>query len=308
MQLRAEAGAWRQSHAFFVQSLERDDGFAAAWAERGRLERILGKYEDPGLLRTAEASLSRALALDPDLGAAQHYYAQLEIDLGRLPAAMARLLERGWQRRAEPHIYAALVHACRYAGLLDASAAAHRAASRLDPTVATSVLHTYYQQGAFAQALDELHRSSDPFEARLLGAMGRAEEACAAARREEMRYATMPLLRAFSTGVRAALEHQPGEAAAALDLFERSPFSDGEGLFYVAEIYALIGEYDRALTVLERVVAAGFVSVPAFERDVYLAPLRALPAWPLLMARAETAQAAVRRVFDQHRGRALLGL
>ena len=114
MQLRAEAGALRQAHAFFVQSLDADPGFAAAWAERGRIERVLGKFEDPSQLTQAEASLKQALALDPDNGAAQYYLAQHEIDLGRVGDSLARLLERGWQRRAEPHVFAALVHACRY--------------------------------------------------------------------------------------------------------------------------------------------------------------------------------------------------
>ena len=50
MQLRAEAGAWRQAHAFFVHSLDCDAEFAAAWAERGRIERVLGKFEDPSQL------------------------------------------------------------------------------------------------------------------------------------------------------------------------------------------------------------------------------------------------------------------
>ena len=199
MQLRAEAGALRQAHAFFVHSLERDPEFAAAWAERGRVERVLGKFEDPSLRAEAEASLGRALALDPDSAAASYYLAQLEIDLGRAGDSLARLLDRAWQRRAEPQVFAALVHACRYCGLLDASAAAHRAAVRLDPTVASSVLHTYYQQRAWTQALDELHRSSDPFEGRLLAAMGRRDEAIAAARREEDRYAAIPLLRGFAT-------------------------------------------------------------------------------------------------------------
>ena len=53
---------------------------------------------------------------------------------------------------------------------------------------------------------------------------------------------------------------------------------------------------------------AGFLCLPAFERDVYLAPLRATPAWPPLIARAAAAQAAVAEVFSAHRGAALLGL
>jgi serine/threonine protein kinase len=308
MQLRAEAGALRQAHAFFVQSLEYDPDFAAAWAERGRVERVLGKFEDPSQLARAEASLSRALALDPDSAAAQYYLAQLEIDLGRVGDSLARLLDRAWQRRAEPQVFAGLVHACRYGGLLDASVAAHRAAVRLDPTVATSILHTYYQQAAFPQALDELHRSSDPFEARLLGAMGRRAEAVEAGRREEARYAAVPLLRAFAIGIRAALEGDRAAVIAALAAFDASPFSDGEGLFYLGEVYAIVGEDDRAMAKLSRAVDAGFLSGPAFAGDVYLARLRDRPEWPALMGRVAMGQSAVSRVFDENRGRALLGL
>lgn len=308
MQLRAEAGAWRQAHALFVQSVRHDPAFAAAWAERGRLERILGKFDDPLALTEAESSFRQALALDPDNGAAQHYYAQLEIDLGRVDASLARLLDRAWQRRAEPHIYAALVHACRYGGLLDASVAAHRIAERLDPTVPTSVLHTYYMQGDFARGLEEAHRSSDPFEARLLGAMGRRDEALAAARREEARFAAVPLLRAFSSAMRAAMEGRRDEALDALQQFVDARFRDGEGLFYVAELLALLDLPERAFAILNRAVDAGFLCLPAFERDAYLAPLRASDEWRTLVARLTVAQTVVSREFDRGRGRALLGI
>lgn len=307
MQLRAEAGAWRQAHAFFVQSLERDPQFAAAWAERGRLERVLGKFEDPTQLAAAETSLRRALALDPDSGAAQYYLAQLEIDFGRVGDALARLLDRAWQRRAEPTVLAGLVHACRYGGLLDASVAAHRAAVRLDPTIPTSVLHTYYHQGAYAQLQAELHRSSDPIEARLLGAMGRRDEAIVAAVREEVRYGAIPLLRAFSTAIRAGLQGRADEALEVMRPFGDRPHTDGEMLFYVAEVHALVGDTDRAVDRLHQAVDGGFFCVSAFDRDPYFEGLRQLPAWGPLVARVAAAQAEVQRVFDAHRGRALLG-
>jgi eukaryotic-like serine/threonine-protein kinase len=308
MQLRAEAGAWRQAHAFFDQSIAADPGFAAAWAERGRIERVIGKFEDPTQFAVAEASLQQALALDPDSGVAQYYLAQLEIDLGRVGDSLARLLDRASQHRTEPHVLAALVHACRYGGLLDASVAAHRAAVRLDPAVPTSILHTYYHQGEFSRLLDELPRSSDPIEGRVLGAMGRTAEGIVAAQREEVRYGAVPLLRAFATAMRAGLQGHVDEAREALRPFEMRRYSDGEMLFYVAEIHALIGDAERAFACLDQAVAGGFLCVPAFERDVYLAPLRTLPEWPPLVARAAAAQAAVAELFAAHRGAALLGL
>lgn len=308
MQLRMEPSSWRQARSFFDQCLGHDPGFAAAWAERGRLDRILGKYEDSTQLARAETALLRALELEPAHGAAQHYYAQLEVDLGRVEAALSRLLRRAEERRAEPYIYVALVHALRYAGLLEESVAAHHQAIRLDPTVPTSVLHTYYMQGDYDRALEHAHHSSDPFEARLLGALGRDADAILAARREEERFASFPVLRSFSTGLRGAFELKQEEALAALHYFESYTFNDGEGLFYVAEIYARLGIPESAFRMLERSVAAGFWCFPAFERDPYLAPLRQEARWRELLNRVRARHQSIKDEFMNARGRTLLGI
>ena len=307
MQLRMESSGWRQARSFFDQCVDLDPSFAAAWAERGRLDRILGKYEDPAQLARAETAFLHALQLDPKHGAAQHYYAQLEVDLGRVEAALARLLKRAAERRAEPYIYAALVHALRYAGLLDESVAAHYQAVRLDPTVSTSVLHTYYMQGEYSRALEDAHRSSDPFEARLLGALGRETEAIRAAQQEEERFSAFPRLRSFSTGLRAAFEGHQDEAMAALQCFDSFAFNDGEGLFYVAEIYARLGIPESAYRMLERSVAAGFWCFPGFERDPYLAPLHQDARWRELLNRVQSRQRSIKDEFMAANGRTFLG-
>ena len=308
MQLRMETSSWRQARAFFEQSVEIDDSFAPAWAERGRLDRVLGKYEDPGRLQRAEIALTHALELDPDNAAAHYYYAQLEIDLGRVDAALARLLRRVRERRVEPQIHAALVHACRYGGLLDASVAAHQQAHRLDPQVTTSVLHTYYMQGAFELALQAAHRSSDPVESRVLAALGRDREAIEAARREEDRFSSVPLLRSFSSALRAALEGRHEDALAALQPFDAFAFNDGEGLFYVAEIYARLNVPDRARAMLERAVAAGFLCVPAYEQAPVLARIRAHADWNELMDRVRARQRPIVETFTRAGGPTLLGV
>jgi TolB-like protein len=308
MQLRMESGSWRQARAFFEQALRLDPGFASAWAERGRLDRVLGKYGDPARFAHAETALRRALELDADSGAAHYYFAQLEIDLGRLDAALERLLARARLGRAEPHVYAALVHACRYAGLLDESLRAHELARRLDPAIATSVLHTYYMRGEFERALDEAYQSSDPFEARLLVALARNHDALAAARREEVRFGGYPMLSAFSTAMRAALEGKREEALDALAPFEQTAFTDGEGLFYVAEIYAMLAEPRRAIATLERAVDAGFYCLPAFQNSAPLAELRPAGGWTTLIDRVSERQEAVARAFNDKGGRSLLGL
>jgi serine/threonine protein kinase len=308
MQLRMETSSWKQARAFFQQSVDIDDSFAPAWAERGRLDRVLGKYEDPDQLRRAESALMRALELDPDNAPAQYYCAQLEIDLGRVDAALARLLRRVRERRAEPQIHAALVHACRYGGLLEASVAAHRRAQRLDPQLTTGILHTYYMQGAFDLAAQEAHRSSDPVESRALAALGRDREAIETAQREEERFAAVPLLRSFSSALRAALEHREDEALEALQAFDAFGFNDGEGLFYVAEIYARLGHIDRAMVTLERAVGEGFLCVPAYEHNPVLARVREHDRWNALIGQARTRQRPIIETFLQAGGPTLLGV
>jgi serine/threonine protein kinase/tetratricopeptide (TPR) repeat protein len=306
MRLRGESATWRQAHVFFEQCLELDPAFAPAWAERGRLERLFGKYEDPAQLARAESSFLRALELDPENGAAQLYYAQLEIDLGRLDAALARLLERVRHRRAEPHIYAALVHACRYGGLLDESLAAHRHAQRLDPTVSTSVHHTYYMQGKYAAALASAENVKDPFEARVVWALGRDEDALESARREEDRFASVPTMRAFSSAVRAAIEGRREEGLIDLDRIAGSSFADGEGLFYIAGMYARLGQPQRACELLTRAIDSGFLCRRGFETDVYLEPLRAMADWQPLLEKLEVKRRRVTNEFVRAGGRALL--
>ena len=81
----------------------------------------------------AERAFQRALALDPELAAAHHFYAYLEAEVGRAPEAMGRLLRRASLRRSDSELYAGLVTTCRYNGLLDWSLSAHDLAMRFDP-------------------------------------------------------------------------------------------------------------------------------------------------------------------------------
>ena len=308
MQLRMESSSWHQARTYFDQCLALDPRFAPAWAERGRIDRILAKYEDASLIARAETALVTALELDPDNGAAHLYHAQLEIDLGRAHPVLVRLTERARERRAEPQTYAAIVHASRYNGLLPASFAADELARHLDPSVSTSVLHTCYMAGDYARALDEAHRTSDPIESLVLGALGRDGEAIDAARREEERFVSVPRLQIFATAFRAALEGKPAEALAAMDDSGAAGFRDGEGLFYFAGICARIGCLDRAHDALEGSVRAGFVCLQAFDRDPCLAPLRGAGWWNPLRERVRQAHDAARFAFEQADGPAVLGL
>ena len=90
---------------------------------------------------------------------------------------MERLLKRAQSHRNDPNVFAGLVHACRYCGLLDASVAAHQHARRLDPHLRTSVPFTYRILGEDQKALDSCGPTDMWARPEALEALGRKEEA-----------------------------------------------------------------------------------------------------------------------------------
>jgi tetratricopeptide (TPR) repeat protein len=151
---------WTIARDLLVESVKEDSGFAPAWARLGRCFRLTAKFRSETVdemrdnLRRADMAFRRAFDLNPDLPLAHHLYTPLETDLGRPEEAVTRLVRRARQRRADPELYAGLVHACRYCGLLDASVAAHEQARRLDPQVQTGVANTYWMLGDYERAID----------------------------------------------------------------------------------------------------------------------------------------------------------
>ena len=134
--------------------------YAPAWARLGRVYHVIGKYRGTSEdYARSEGALNRALELNPDLSIADRFYAQLEIgDLGRAQEAMVRLVRRASSRGSDPELFAALVPACRYCGLLRHSLAAYERATRLDPNVRTSVQHTFFMLGDYLRAAAEAER------------------------------------------------------------------------------------------------------------------------------------------------------
>ena len=141
----------------YLQCLNADPDYAPAWAQIGRVYRIIAKYRgDRDSMARAESALHRALELNPLLAIADRFYAEAEIDKGRALDAMVRLVRRASSQSNDPELYAALVSLCRYCGLQQASLAAHERARRLDGHVATSLMHTLIMLGDYVRAAEEV--------------------------------------------------------------------------------------------------------------------------------------------------------
>jgi TolB-like protein len=290
-QLAHESQNLTLARELYLKCLEEDPGFAPAWAQLGRIYRVLSKFSLDAVeqnLSHAQTAFERALEINPDLTIAQNLMAHVEVEQGRAPEAMARLLRRVAEQKNDPELFAALVHACRYCGLLDASLAAYKQARRLDRSIRTSVMHTFWMMGKYEEAYAEGASELLGFLPSIsLVAMGREEEALALLRDRERQTPDHRRI-AYLGALRALLEGQRAESIRIMNEIIDTGFRDPEGIFYLARQYAFLGEQRRALELLERVVDGGYYCYSTMARDPWLDPLRVEPAFARLLRNCET--------------------
>jgi serine/threonine protein kinase/tetratricopeptide (TPR) repeat protein len=305
--LSHESGSWDVARDLYLQCLQADPHYAPAWARLGRVYHLIGKYRGTSEdYARSEGALNRALELNPDLSVADRFYAQLEVsDLGRAHEAMVRLVRRALSRGSDPELFAALVPACRYCGLLRHSVVAHERASRLDPNIRTSVQHTFFMLGDYLRAADAANRSWSP------GSSWAVALACAghpdaerAFEIEVERYANTPF---GHVGMSTTKRKDRVLLRAAVDELVASGFRDPEGLFYGVIRLAHAGDLDRAVEILADVVGRGFFPYETFTRHAWLDPLRARQDFNAILKNAEQRHLEARADFVKAGGETLLG-
>jgi tetratricopeptide (TPR) repeat protein len=296
----------------YEEALKEDPEYAPLWARLGRLYRLIWKYSgDPDSvhdLDRADAALKRALELDPDLAMALNYYAHHEIELGRPREALVRLLERSGRLRSDPHLFAGLVQACRYCGLLEASIAAHAHVRRLDRTMPTSVAQTLFLKGDYVRALEAVPGGPAPgLAAIILSLLGRDEEALASIAADEAQASNVAI--DYLNGVRFAIQGRRDEAQAlARRYLSLRVFIDSEGLFHMARLMSRVGDQDGAIEALTRSADAGYCGLPALVQDAWFDPVRTRPDFRRLLERAEVQRRAGLDAFIVAGGERLLGV
>jgi eukaryotic-like serine/threonine-protein kinase len=309
----ANAAQWDPAREAYHQAVEADPAYAPAWARYGRCLRVIGKY---GIGETAtesraqaEEAFQRAFRINPDLSVAHNLYTYVEVESGRALQATLRLLGRVRGRSSDPELYAGLVHSCRYTGLLDASIAAYQRATRLDPSIRTSVAHSFFMRGEFDRAI-ELDVDDPPYVTTMaLDALGRREEAVTLSREAHKRAPANSHLTMVFEAMVALVSRDAVAGTAAIDGLVSLPvFSDPEGLYYWAHACMGFGDHERALGLLEKAVDMGLHCVQGLEATPALEPLRATSRFRAIVDRARAAQTAAEKAFADAQGHQLLGL
>lgn len=301
---------WSAARDLYRRCVDEDPLYAPAWARLGRIYRVLGLYGDgpaEALQRLAREAFVRAFEIHPDLPLAHNLYTHLEVELGGAAEAMLRLLDRARVASGDAELFAGLVHACRYAGLLEAASAAHAQAWRLDPQIRTGIAHAYWCMGEYDKAIAaDLDRPA-LVTALSLTSMGRDAEAIAQFKAIE-RLDLPVTMGAFMRVMRATLEGKRAESLEAAEQMLSGPLpSDPCPRYYVARALARIGDTERALQQVKASVDSGFFCYPVLARDPWLDALRPVPEFAAILQRANTKHRNAAAAFAQAGGDAIVG-
>lgn len=280
---------------------------APAWASLGRIYRFLAKYgvDRAGNFAAADDAFQQAFRLNPDLALAHNFYTLLETDFGRPVDAMERLLKRADLRRNDPNVFAGLVHACRYCGLLEPSIAAHEHARRLDPHVQTSVPHTYMIVGAPQKALDACGPTDMWIRPKALLDLGRKEEAIQQLRGLGNANPWVVFMKSLLEGDREESLKALKRAQAIFPVHT----SDAEARFFQGCLLAKLNEVGRALEfLLSLALDEGYHCYHSLLHDRDLEPLRSHPQFPELVNRAASLDRHARTVFLENKCEKVLGV
>jgi non-specific serine/threonine protein kinase len=295
----------------YRRCLEEDPQYAPAWARLGRVYRVLAKFGAEGReesTRLAEQALRRALEIDPDLPIAHNFYTYFEIEeQGRAPEAMIRLLDRVRAGAADPHLFAGLVVACRFCGLLEASLAADRRARRIDPSIQTSVQYTYWAMGEYQQAA--LHDVEDIQVVRhgALWMLGRRDEAIAGVR-DALSHVPGSLEHAIVESQLAAMEGRAEDCLHHAQAILAAGFHDPEGLLLHCRELAFLGLVPEALAMLLRIVEGGYTCPGVLTHDPWLDPLRGEADFVRAVRLAEAGWARAAEAYARAGGERILGV
>jgi tetratricopeptide (TPR) repeat protein len=258
-------------------------------------------------IQHAEQAFRRALEINPDLPLAHNLYTYFEIEeQGRAKEAMLRLLRMVESRAADADLYAGLVVACRFCGLLDASLLADQRARRINPGVRTSVAYTHWMLGNYEQVMVTDLEEIQALRNGALWMLGRRDEALAGVKRLEAYWPGG----ADTWYLRAQLKAFEGDRAACAESLRKileSGFHDAEGLYFCLRNAAFVGAGQLALEMLTRVVDLGFHCPTPLVRDPWLDSIRTAPEFMRALRRAEEEHSAAKQAFVSAGGERLLG-
>jgi serine/threonine-protein kinase len=285
-----------------------EPNYAPAWAHLGRAYTTnaslqFGGREQYGL---AEAAYENAIGLNPGLADPKIYLANLLTDTGRVEQAVPLLRSVLQENPNNAEAHWELGYAYRFAGMLKESAAECEQARQYNPQVkiSSSAMNSYLYMGQYEQFLQSLPSNGSAY---ILFYRGLAEyylnDREQAARDFDLSFAKNSSLLPANVGkaISYSIAHQNAQGRKLLqqteDKIEERGVSDPEGIYKVAQAFAVLGDKASALHMLRHSIGGGFFCYPYFVRDPLLQSLHGEPEFQELMKQAERRHEQFRSTF-----------
>ncbi len=267
------------------KSTQLEPNYAPAWAQLGRAYTTNASLQFGGRENydKAQAAYEKAIALDPALVEPRIYMANLLTDTGRVEQAvpLLRSVLHDSPNNAEAHWE--LGYAYRFAGMLKESVEECEKARQNNPQVkiSSSAINSYLYLGEYEKFLQSLPDNDSVY---ILFYRGLAEyylnHLDQAAQDFDRAFEKEPSLLPANVGkaISYSIKHDNGRGLQLLkqteDKIEERGVSDPEGIYKVAQAYAVLGDKTSALHMLRHSIGGGFFCYPYFVRDPLLQSLR----------------------------------
>jgi len=275
-----------------------DPGYALAWAHLGQAYETNASLQFGGKEQYARAltAYRRALALNPALIEPQIFMANLMTDTGKAEEAVPLLKAALATNKNNAEAHWELGYALRFGGLLKESLAECLLARQLEPQVKinSSALNAYLYLGRYTEFLKSLPSRQSAY---ILFYRGFGEyhlrELPEAMKHFDEAYGLNANLLQARTGEAIALSirNQDQQGLKLLADTERKirerGVSDAEGIYKVAEAYALLHDNKSALRLLKQSVENGFFPYPYLQSDPLLAGVRSDAGFKAIAAAAK---------------------
>ncbi len=280
--------ASRHTHGieYFEKSVAIDPRFAQAWMFLGSAYALTASLRLGGRTQyeKARAAYEKAIALDPANPRPRAQMAELLIENNRVEEAVDVLRALLQQHPRDPHTVWGLAYAYRYAGMLEQSVVAGERAGAISPFFLTggNIVLTYLYQGDYEKFLRSYTADDRSAYQVFYVGFGRyhLKQHEAAARDFDRAYELDPSL--LQARVGKALSYAiKGQRALGIQLLEATErevdareVGDAEGLYKLAQAYAVLHGTAAALRALRRSIEGGFFCYPYFRTDPLLENIR----------------------------------
>jgi TolB-like protein/Flp pilus assembly protein TadD/predicted Ser/Thr protein kinase len=302
-----------QGQRLLERAIELDPAFAHAHALLSFLlfyESCNFRENAPANLARARTTAERALAIDDQLADGWVALGGAYAQAGRNEDAVRTLLRAVELAPNSDFAWDMLGYACHYAGLVELAEESYNRAQRLNPTSrrlrwmhARMLLYLGRTHEATAEmtfARTTGHAKAQAHLGKFLYYEGRMEEAervfaTALRHNEALQEPAIPILAAYLYASRG--ERQRIDPA----VFAPGPEEsfDGDQTYWLAGVFALLGEQDRALAWLRRAVELGNHNYPWFSRDRNFDQLRGHPEYEEILGMVRREWERYRRLFDR---------